>query len=166
MPRLSPYRNDSTTGGSPWAILIFERKKIPLFSNQGAVCLVLVERQMWAGPLPTEWRNPMIKRGRPRECEGAVYEREDSKFLHVWYRDMRAGITGNLMCQRISGWNEPARRSRLSSAAAAVCYALFCGSLRRCDAHEIRHWRHITAGVFGLDCVVICSARSDGSVIS
>jgi integrase len=34
----------------------------------------------------------MSKRGRPRKCEGAVYEREDSKFLQVWYRDQKGEI--------------------------------------------------------------------------
>src|SRR5271157_3367143 len=47
---------------------------------------------MWAGPFPTEWRNPMSKPGRPRKFEGAVYEREDSRFLQVWYRDQKGEI--------------------------------------------------------------------------
>lgn len=34
----------------------------------------------------------MSKRGRPRKGEGAVYEREDSQFWQVWYRDQKGEI--------------------------------------------------------------------------
>lgn len=34
----------------------------------------------------------MSKQGRPRKGEGAVYEREDSQFLQVWYRDQKGEI--------------------------------------------------------------------------
>jgi integrase len=34
----------------------------------------------------------MSKRGRPRKGEGAVYQREDSQFWQVWYRDQKGEI--------------------------------------------------------------------------
>ena len=34
----------------------------------------------------------MSKRGRPRQRDGAVYQREDSKFWQVWYRDQKGEI--------------------------------------------------------------------------
>jgi len=34
----------------------------------------------------------MSKRGRPRKGEGAVYQRDDSQFWQVWYRDQRGEI--------------------------------------------------------------------------
>ena len=34
----------------------------------------------------------MSKRGRPRQGDGAVYQREDSQFWQVWYRDQKGEI--------------------------------------------------------------------------
>jgi hypothetical protein len=34
----------------------------------------------------------MSKRGRPRKGEGAVYQRDDSQFWQVWYRDQKGEI--------------------------------------------------------------------------
>jgi hypothetical protein len=34
----------------------------------------------------------MSKRGRPRKGEGAVYQRDDSQFWQVWYRDRKGEI--------------------------------------------------------------------------
>ena len=70
MPQPSPARSRSTTARSPSAILRMSGSRFPCSATQGAPCPVLVERRMWADPFPTEWRNPMSKRGRPRKCEG------------------------------------------------------------------------------------------------
>ncbi len=92
MQCLNPYGRPSPHGSLSSGYPCDERKQIPLFRSTGAALRFPRWDRRRVAPFSTEWRNPMSKRGRPRKGEGAVYQRDDSQFWQVWYRDQKGEI--------------------------------------------------------------------------
>src|ERR1035438_437724 len=93
MQCLNPRPNSTTHRSSSTGYPGDERKQIPLFRNRGTAIRVPSSRTRWRSPLfSLEWRNLMSKGGRPRRIEGTVFQREDSQFWQVSYRDQKGEI--------------------------------------------------------------------------